>query len=145
MLPLVRSSRDNRGMKQPASKAKARSLGPHSRVLVRGAVGEIDGRSREGRFLRQAESELVAQVGGEPSFGQRVLIRRAAKGLLQLELFDVRLADGNLTGHDTRAFSALSNQVRLALRDLGLKTPTKAKAPALADILAEHARKASPA
>ena len=45
-----------------------------TRALRRGVVGDqIDGRSREGRFLRAAEAELIAQTGGAPSFGQRIL------------------------------------------------------------------------
>jgi hypothetical protein len=45
----------------------------------------IDGRSREGKFLRKCEAELVAQTGGEPSFAQRLLVRRIARAMLKLE------------------------------------------------------------
>ena len=39
------------------------------RIEGRWAIGDaIDGRSREGKFLRKCEAELLAQVGGEPSF-----------------------------------------------------------------------------
>jgi hypothetical protein len=44
------------------------ALGPYSRVIDRGAVGGlIDGRSREGRFLRTYEQALFDHVGGRPS------------------------------------------------------------------------------
>ena len=83
-------------MKPVASTANTARLGPHSRALRRGVVGDqIDGRSREGRFLRAAEAELIAHVGGEPSFGQRILIRRAARAMLRLELLDAKMADGS--------------------------------------------------
>jgi hypothetical protein len=29
---------------------------------------------------------MIAQIGSEPSFGQRILIRRAARAMLRLEL-----------------------------------------------------------
>ena len=142
MLQITRHSRDNRRMARINSPAKFKALGPHSRALTRGAVGDaVDGRSREGRFLRQTEAELIAQLRREPSFGERVLIRRVARGLLQLELFDQKLsAGGDFTAHDARAFSALGNQVRLGLRDLGLKPAAKAGPPSLADLAARHAK-----
>jgi len=114
-------------MKPVASSAKLRPLGPHSRVLTRGALGDVNGRTREGRFLRQIEKELVGQLGREPTFGERLLVRRISRGMLQLELFDQKLStEGQFTAHDARAFGALGNQVRLGLRELGLKPQTKA-------------------
>jgi hypothetical protein len=110
-------------------------LGPHSRVLRRGVLGDaIDGRSKEGRFLRHCEAGLLAQLGGEPSFAQRLLIRRVSRAVLRLDFLDEKMASGTLTDHDAKAFSALSNTVRLCLRELGIKaTPTKRANP-----LAEH-------
>ena len=127
-------------MKQAKLKTKGPRLGVYSRVLERGAVGDaVDGRSREGRFLRQAENELLAQLGKEPSFGERLLIRRIAKSMLQLEMFDDKLSNGGeWTAHDARAFSALSNQVRLGLRDLGLKAAKPDKTPSVADIATRY-------
>jgi hypothetical protein len=134
-------------MKSGHSTRKIRPVGPYSRLLTRGALGDcVDGRSREGRFLRQSEAELVSHLGREPSFGERLLIRRITKATLQLEIFDQKLSDsGWFTAHDARAFSALSNQVRLGLRDLGLKPTIKVKAASLGEILGAHAAKAAPA
>ena len=50
----------------------------------------IDGRSREGRFLRAYERMLAEHVGGKPSHVQRELIRRCAGLALHLELQDER-------------------------------------------------------
>jgi hypothetical protein len=109
-------------------------VGPYCRVFSRGSLGEIDGRSREGKFLRRIEAELTAQVGGSPSFAQSLLIRRAARSMLQLELLDDKMASGNWTAHDSRTQGGLNNAVRLALRELGLKAaPAKRSNP-----LAEH-------
>src|SRR5271168_3686027 len=70
--------------------------GPYSRAIDRGAVGGlIDGRSREGRFLRAYERMLVEHCGGNPSIVQRALISRAARLALHLELMDERSLAGN--------------------------------------------------
>src|SRR5437764_846053 len=58
-------------------------------AIRRGVVGiAIDGRSREGRFLRTYERALIEHVGGSPSVVQRQLIHRAARLALHLELMD---------------------------------------------------------
>jgi hypothetical protein len=114
-------------------------------VFARGSLGEADGRSREGRFLRQVETELTRHVGGEPSFAQKMLIRRAARAMLRLELLDEKMASGSWTDHDSRTFGGLNNALRLCLRELGVK----AVAHKPANPLAEHfsrppARSAAP-
>ena len=74
-------------------------VGPYCLAFSRGSVDDtIDGRSREGKFLRRVEAELVDQVGGEPSFAQSLLIRCAARSMLQLELLDAKMASGNSDG-----------------------------------------------
>jgi hypothetical protein len=118
---------------------KLRALSAESRVLRRGVLGDrVGGRSREGRFLTKIERELVAQVG-KPSFTQKLLIRRLSRAMLRLELLDEKqMAGEELSAHDGRSFSALSNQVRLLARELGLKAAPAEKLPDLHDILAEH-------
>ena len=92
-------SRYNQRMTMATSAPIPTRLGPHCRALRRGVIGDaIDGRSREGKFLRKCEAELVAQVGGQPSFAQRLLIRRIARAMLKLELFDAKMAGGLLDG-----------------------------------------------
>jgi hypothetical protein len=117
---------------------KLRALSAKSRVLRRGVLGDrVDGRSREGRFLSKIERELTQQVG-RPSFAQTLLIRRLARAALRLELIDERSLTGTLSDHDGRSFSALSNQVRLLARELGLKAAPAEKLPDLHDIVSEH-------
>ena len=83
-----------------------------SRVIRRGSLGDrISGRSREGRFVRQCERELLIQLGPSVTFTQKMLVRRLARALLRLELLDEK-AMASMTDHDARTFSALSNQVR---------------------------------
>ncbi len=108
---------------------------PHSKALVRGSVGDtIDGRSREGRYLRHCEVELTKHVGGNPSFVQKVLITRAARAMLRLQLLDEKMEAGSWTDHDARTFGGLSNSLRLMLRELGLKAAV-APPPSLADYI----------
>jgi hypothetical protein len=124
---------------------KLRALSSESRVLRRGVLGDrIDGRSREGRFLSQCERELTRQVGA-PSFTQRLLIRRLARGMLRLELLDEKMTGGTWTDHDARTFGGLSNMVRLISRELGLKSSAPAKKPvSLASIVSRHAPQLAP-
>ena len=97
-------------------------IGPYSRAITRGVVSDqVDGRTRAGRFLRKIEAELEHQLGGSPTFAQRLLIRRISRMTYRLEEFDQQLSNGSLTDYDTKVFSALSNHIRLSLRDLGLK------------------------
>ena len=60
-------------------------IGPYSKAFRNGSLGDdFDGRSREGKFLRKFEAEMVAQLGGSPTFAQLALLRRASRTLLQL-------------------------------------------------------------
>ena len=124
-------------MKNVLNSPRARQpIGPYSRKLRRGAIGaSVDGRSAEGRFIRDLERQLVEHVGGEPSITQRLLIDRIIKIRLQLDGLDEKLASGNWTPHDSRTYGGLLNAYRLTARELGLK-PAAAKPPSLAEFLA---------
>jgi hypothetical protein len=120
------------------------TLPPHSRAFRRGALGDaVDGRSSEGKFLRKIEAELIAQIGGEPSFAQSLLIRRAARSMLQLELLDEKMASGNWTSFDARTQGGLNNTVRLSLQALGVKSAPVAKSSPLAAHFAKPHRAAA--
>ena len=121
-------------MSMNASPSNTRAVGPHCRALTRGSLGdEFDGRSREGKFLRKCEAELTAQVGGSPSFGQKLLIRRIARNTLRLEAFDAKLEAGSWTSHDARTYGGLSNSLRLMLKELGLKAAVQRPTSPLAE------------
>jgi hypothetical protein len=115
-------------------------------MLSRGVIGAgIDGRSKEGRYLRAIEAELVDHLGGQTSTTQRIAIHRAARIMLRLEIFDQRLSAGEFTAHDARIYNALQNSLRLMLKELGLKPKAEVKpSPTIADIAKRHA-KAAPA
>ena len=115
---------------------KTKKIGPYCRSLQRGAMSDMfDGRSREGRFLRKIEMELTAQLGGEPSFSQKLLVIRTAKMILRLDLLEHKLDEGKFTNFDTKVFSSLNNAVRLALRDLGLRGKPTSRAPNIAQYM----------
>jgi hypothetical protein len=117
-------------------------LGPYSRLIDRGAIGGlIDGRSREGRFLRQYEKQLLEHVGNNPSVTQRCLIQRAARLALHLELMDERSLAGEhvFTTHDHLHYVSWSNALGRTLGRLGLQ-PAAPKPPTLAEAMAEARR-----
>lgn len=127
------------------SDADRAAIGPYSRVIDRGAVGRlIDGRSREGRFLRAYERQLIQHVGGSPSIVQRALISRAARLALHLELIDERSLAGNhqFTTHDHLDYVSWSNALARLLARLGLQ-PAASPSPTLNDVLADIARRRS--
>jgi hypothetical protein len=129
----------NRSMTAVGRPLKMRPLTSESRLLRRGSLGGVSGRSREGRFLVQVERQIEAQIG-EPSAIQRLLIRRLARAMLRLELLDEKSMAGTGSDHDGRVFSALSNVVRLTARELNLKAPaTNDKLPNLGDYLTSKA------
>jgi hypothetical protein len=123
------------------SKPKIANRGPYCRALrTGGAIGQAhDGRSREGKFLRKIEAELLAQLP-DYSFAQQLLVRRIARSLLQLELFDEKIASGSFTELDAHVMGGLNNNVRLGLRELGIRA-AGAKKQTLASYLAEKAAK----
>jgi hypothetical protein len=50
-----------------------------------------------------------------------MLVRRAARSFLQLELFDAKIASGVWTDVDGRVMGGVANNLRLTLRELGIK------------------------
>jgi hypothetical protein len=82
--------------------------------------------------------------GGLPNFAQLVLIRRAARAMLQLERLDAKMASGNWTDHDARTCGGLSNNLRLTLREFekGRGMGAEKAVPTIAEIAARHAKAA---
>ena len=69
-----------------------------------------------------------------------MLIDRAVKIRIQLDLLDEKMVSGNWTGHDQRTYGALLNAYRLSARELGLKAAEKSQ-PSLAGHLSTLNRK----
>jgi hypothetical protein len=111
-------------------------IGPYSRPHM---LAKIDGRTKESRLMAAARAELTRHVGGSPSHVQRVLIERAARLMLYVEIMDREtLEAGTMSERNSRQYLAWSNSLRLTLRELGVKAAPTEKPPDLRDILAEH-------
>ena len=136
--PLPLNRRAVVGRVMSASPPKSRRIGPHSRAFRAGGTGAgIDGRSKEGRYLRRVIAELTAQLGREPTFAEGLLIRRAARASLILDLFDSKImAGGAWTQVDSNTMGGVAGSLRLILRELGLKPVAPAKKVDLAEYLA---------
>ena len=122
-----------------------RKLGPQSRAIDRGTLGEIDGRSREGRFLRAYEAMMMSHLGGSPSRIQGEMIRRCARLALHLELQDEKTLRGGeaMSEFSSRAYVAWHRALMSSLRLLGAggvgKPTLEPSGPSLAEYLASKA------
>ena len=116
--------------------------GPYSRALERGAVGSLNGNSREAKFIKAYAAMLTEHCGGAPSPVQAQLIIRAARLACHLEIWDERsIPNGGAftaTGHNH--YIAWSNALSRTLAAIGLQ-PASANEPRLADLLAEDSRR----
>src|SRR5438309_3488010 len=146
MTELVASSPAGRLRDRAGTVSKHARVGPYSRIIDRGVIGDsIDGRSREGRFLRAYEQLLREHVGGRPSIVQRQLIQRAARIALHLELLDEKsLARGAaLTVHDSHYYIAWSNSLSRLLSRLGMDAAATERPPSLSDYLTTRSGEAA--
>ena len=106
-------------------------------MLARGKIW--DGRVWQARLLTKVRRDLTAHVGDNPSATQRALIERCAWLSLYVAQIDRRTAAGReMTDHDARSYLAWSNSLGRSLVQLGT-APTRARAPTLADHLADKA------
>ena len=89
--------------------------------------------------MRQTKLDLSAQLGGDPSPAEALLIQGAALKACRLYLLSEKLLDGGdiSEGTDHHALAWL-NSMRLDLQALGLKRVVRDVTPSLKDILAEH-------
>jgi hypothetical protein len=115
-------------------KPKIPNRGPYCRALTAGALGGYDGRSREGKFLRRIEAELLAQIP-DYGFAQQLLVRRIARASLQVERLDEKLAAGKFTELDAHVMGGLNSTIRLGLREIGIRAAS-AKRQTLSEYLA---------
>ena len=117
------------------------NVGPYSRFLQRGIV---DGRSREGRYLRSFRAELVEHLGGKLSASQTILVERVCFLRLRAALFDEQLIEGKPLGElDYRVYMAISNALVRATRELGPGSATVAKGLTLDEHIAAMPRQGS--
>jgi hypothetical protein len=100
-------------------------LGPYS---TKQALISIDGRCAIARATRQFAQELVAQLGGDPTPAQQILIREASIKNARILLMAEAILDKGALDYDcaTKTYLAWSNSLRRDLEALGLQ---QAEAP----------------
>src|SRR4051812_10684310 len=127
-----------RNVQRPAKQKHI--TGPYSRLIDRGALGEINGSSREGRFLRAYEGMLLQQFPN-PTVVQRALISRTARLALHLELMDERaLKEGRGFGPtDHHFYCVWANSLARHLAKLGLEQHQGKKRRSFLQTLADEA------
>jgi hypothetical protein len=107
--------------------------GTHSRAIDRGGLSwAISACSREGRFLISFEDMLNEHLGRQPSIVEKLLIQRASRVALHLELMDHKaIAEGVVfSTSDNARYCAWSNGLARMLCKLGLQ-PTQVPEPKL--------------
>jgi hypothetical protein len=111
--------------------------GPYSRAINRGAVGGLNGNTREAKYIQAYEAMLTEHCGGHPSPVQRQLIIRAARLACHLELWDERTipAGGAVTATGHNHYIQWQNALVRTLARLGLNS-VAGPAPSLQDALA---------
>jgi hypothetical protein len=109
-------SRQNTRRFGVVSARKTNRVGAYSRYI---GLGQIDGRLREAKALREITAELTAYVGGHPSAIQRRLIERAAKLHLRLLLMDEQTGPGAMSEKNGREYICWHSAYTRTLKQLG--------------------------
>jgi len=95
---------------------------PKSQGQRRGLV-KADGRSIEGRILRDARKALLDFVGPDATPIQKSLIERAAMLELRAAMLDQKIIDGTFTEYDSKVYNAIVNSIARVYRTLGIERP----------------------
>jgi len=118
---------------------RVRRYGPASRIVTRGAIGDMDGNSWEAKFIKANEAKYIEQTGGDPDHALRRLIIRLVRLELRMELFEQKPHD-QWTDHDGRTFGGLNSAFRLLNREFRQLARKQAKDPSLAEYMAARDR-----
>jgi hypothetical protein len=95
----------------------------------------LDARTLEAKRERVIMTELIQHVGGAPSSVQRILIARAARLLIKIELMEKQIIEGGDVGDLAgRQILAWVNSLRQILALLGVK-PEQQLPARLADVV----------
>jgi len=95
---------------------------PKSRGQRRGIV-RVDGRTKEGRLLKNTRAGLLEHLGPDATIPQKALIERIAWLELRSALFDQKQIEGTFTEYDSKQHLALINALRRLYGSLGLGRP----------------------
>lgn len=86
------------------------------------------------------EAELTADLGGDPSAAERLLIQAATVKAVRLNLLAEQLLDGVEVQSDQHNVLAWANSLRHDLQALGLQRRSKDVTPDLSDYIAARSR-----
>jgi hypothetical protein len=116
-----------------SQRRKRPRLGPFS---SKQSLLSVDGRCSAARAIREFARDLERQLGGEPTAGQKVIIREASIKNARIALMTEAILDKDSPDFDllTRTYLAWSNSLRRDLEALGLKA-TEQQAPALVEYI----------
>ena len=129
-------------MEKPKRRGRGRPKGWNGPYALRNrliSLAHIDGRTKSAFHLKQVRQMLTDDIGGNPTFIQRLLIDRAAVLSLRLALADERIVEDRLVEYDHKALVAWQNALTRTLVALGVQADA---APALstnglADVMRE--------
>ncbi|WP_293875879.1 hypothetical protein [Sphingomonas sp. UBA978] len=116
------------------------TLKPQARTRVGNGSAVLqapDGRSIEFRRYREILTQLVSDIGGEPSEAQGQIARRAAMLAIWCEQQDA--AAGLGTPIDVKAYTTASNTLRRLLETLGIERRARNITPTLSEYAARRA------
>jgi len=95
---------------------------PKGRGQRRGIV-KCDGRSPEGRILKNARLALLEFIGPDATPIQKSLIERAAMLELRAAMLDAKIVAGTFTEYDGKTYNAIVNSIARVYRTLGIERP----------------------
>ena len=118
----------------PHKRARRKRLGPHSRPHM---LARLDWRSRPAKLLTAVRAELTAHVGGRPNTVQRALIERCVRLTVYIETMDQEALEGGvgMSERNSKQYLAWFGQLRLALREIGVKAAPSVAVPSLDEIV----------
>jgi hypothetical protein len=91
----------------PRSHEHDRKPGAHPHSRGENLLTGMDWSSPEGRIIIAARADLTAHVGGNPNWVEKVLIERAARLQLYIEMMDAQaLRDGTMSERNSRQYLA---------------------------------------
>jgi hypothetical protein len=105
----------------------------------RRGIVKCDGRSPEGRILKNARKALLEHIGrAETATGiQKSLIERAAMLELRAAMLDQKVIAGTFTDYDGKTYNAVINSLTRVYKVLGIGRPQ----PKFADFMRSPAKR----
>jgi hypothetical protein len=124
---------------RPRRRSYVTSFTPYARIQPternrdKRGIKIADPHSFEARFLRKAQHDLIAHIGGRPTKPQQALISHIANLELRILMLNHKFYNGRGTAHDDDNLVAHIGKLKLLYQSLGLDEPR----PSFAELLQE--------